>query len=36
MLENNILYTILLIAGLVLGAVVSHLQMRGGNDDETK
>ena len=32
MLENNVLYTILLIAGLLLGAGIAHFQMKGRND----
>ena len=28
MLENNILFTILLVAGLLLGAGISHYQMK--------
>ena len=32
MLENNILFTILLVAGLVLGAGISHFQMKRRND----
>jgi uncharacterized protein YneF (UPF0154 family) len=28
MLDNNVMFTILLIAGLVLGAGISHFQMK--------
>ena len=32
--ENNVLYTILLVAGFALGAGISHYQMKGRNDGE--
>jgi hypothetical protein len=32
MFDNNVLYTILLVAGLVLGASISHYHMKGRND----
>jgi hypothetical protein len=32
MFESNVLYTILLIAGLLLGAGIAHFQMKGRND----
>jgi hypothetical protein len=37
MLDNNVMFTILLVAGLVLGAGISHFQMKGRNDaDQTE
>jgi hypothetical protein len=36
MLENNVLFTILFVAGLLLGAGISHFQMKGRNNDEAE
>jgi hypothetical protein len=32
MLDNNVLYAVLLVAGLLLGAGISHYHMKGRND----
>ena len=32
MLDNNVLYVVLLVAGLLLGAGISHFHMKGRND----
>ena len=36
MLDNNVLYAILLVAGLLLGAGISHFQMKKDRDAETE
>ena len=36
MLDNNVLFTVLLVAGLVLGAGISHYQVKEDRDAKTE